>query len=228
MSGGKKDLRGGSDSGSKAYLQTCGSNTCGQLIELQHWQQRNALMPVRQKYSGQPAASFSAHRQYTCKNKQKIRYQRKKKSCLLLLAHMEVAQIWWRREGAVEACCRAEGQGRRAEGPVARGAELGVGDLKERAACGSEGCPNCSNVYSPHRRESFALRRPGEAAWHTRVCRRGGRTSVRNPANGKLMPMLLRCVMVSVPAGSASQIPMKARGLRTDGTQGSEREERRG
>ncbi len=52
--------------------------------------------------------SFSAHRQHTRKNKQQIRYQQK--SCLLL-AHMEVAQIWWWREGAVEACCRAEGQG---------------------------------------------------------------------------------------------------------------------
>lgn len=37
-----------------------------------------------------------------------------RKNCLLLLlllAHMEVAQIWQWREGAVEACCRAEGQG---------------------------------------------------------------------------------------------------------------------
>lgn len=52
--------------------------------------------------------SFSAHRQHTHKNKHQIRYQ--KRSCLLL-AHMEVAQICWCREGAVEACWRAEGQG---------------------------------------------------------------------------------------------------------------------
>ena len=48
--------------------------------------------------------SFPAHRQHTRKNKQQIRYQKKKKkkkkkSCLLL-AHMEVAQIWWWREGS--------------------------------------------------------------------------------------------------------------------------------
>lgn len=43
----------------------------------------------------------------TSKKKKK---KKRERSCLLL-AHMEVAQICWWREGAVEACCRAEGQG---------------------------------------------------------------------------------------------------------------------
>lgn len=54
--------------------------------------------------------SFSAHLQHTPKNKQQIRSQQKK-CCLLLLAHVDVAQIWWWREGAAEARCRADGQG---------------------------------------------------------------------------------------------------------------------
>lgn len=44
------------------------------------------------------------------RTKNRLDTSKKKKSCLLL-AHMEMAQIWWWREGAAEAWCRAEGQG---------------------------------------------------------------------------------------------------------------------
>lgn len=49
MSGEKKDLRGGSDSGSKAYLQTCGSNTCGQVINYTLIRRDDLISPIKER-----------------------------------------------------------------------------------------------------------------------------------------------------------------------------------